>query len=190
MRKEKKKLIATMRNEIAKEPEDDKHRRSRHIVNWFVEKLDKSQKFKMLGCDDCNVSFDRQALVLVPKNTGALKYVAHETTAHMASVFNKCESLLFDQLVKSDKDSLTCWPFELVQFAVTSIAHAFHAKHVICGAVHDDFLNQQFMMPLDKSDFVLVIGCHANHYAMLEVDPKKEKSLFGSPPSMKAQALR
>jgi hypothetical protein len=91
-----------------KEQEDDEHRKSRHIVTWFVGKVDVLQEFKMLGCDDCNVSFDCKAVVLVPKNTEALKYVVHETTGHMASLFNKCESLLFDQLVQKDKESLSC----------------------------------------------------------------------------------
>ena len=47
-----------MKKEIEKEPEDDKHRKSRHITNWFVKKVDRFQEFKMLGCKDCIVSFD------------------------------------------------------------------------------------------------------------------------------------
>jgi plasmid maintenance system killer protein len=161
------------------EQEDDEHRKSRHILNLFVGKVDDLQEYKMLGCDDCNVSFDRTAMVLVPKNSEALKYIAHETTGHMASLFNKCESLLFDQLVQNDKNSLSCWPFELVQFAATSIAHAFHAPHVICGAVDTTFQNQsEFIMQLDKSGIVLVIGCHEHHYALLEADPKKRKVII------------
>jgi hypothetical protein len=186
-REEIQKEIEMMKAVTEKEPEDNKHMKSRHIANWFVEKLDKVKEYKMLGCNDCNVSFDCSAVVLIPKKTEALKYVAYETTAHMESVFNTCEALLFDQLLPKDKYSLTCWPFELAQFAATSIAHAFHAKHVICGAVDSTFEDQsEFKMPLEikgveevNSDMiVLIIGCHEKHYALLEVDPRKRKVII------------
>ena len=173
--------MARMRREIEKEREDDKHRKSRHTTNWFVQKLDQFQEYKMLGCKECIVSFDPQAMVAVPKKIEALKYVSFETTAHMEWNFNQCEAALFHDLVLEDKFSLTCWPFELAQFAATSIAHAFHAKHVICGAVDSSFENQtEFQMPLEIKgpDIVLVIGCHSKHYALLEVVARKRKVII------------
>ena len=101
------------KNEVMKE-EDDEHRKSRHVLNWFLRKVDDLQQVRRLGCEHCNVSLDptKTTVIMVPETKEALRYVAHETRAHMASLFNKCESLLFDELIPEHKDSLSCWPFE------------------------------------------------------------------------------
>jgi len=161
------------------EEEDDEHRKSRHILNWFLRKVDDLQQVRMLGCEHCNVSVDRKTVIMVPETKEALRYVAHETRAHMASLFNKCESLLFDELIPEHKDSLSCWPFEVVLFAAISIAHAFHAPHVFCGAVDTAMSDQtEVRLQLDNRAIVLVIGCHQNHYALLEADPKQRKVII------------
>jgi hypothetical protein len=168
--------------EIGKEPEDDQQTKSRLITNWFVKKVEPLQKYKMLGsCEDCIVSHDPAAMVAVPKNKEALRYVANETMEQMKCKLNQCEALLYDHLVLEDKFSLTCWPFELAQFAAISIAHAFHAKHVICGAVDSTFHDQtEFKMPLEMKGevTVLVIGCHQKHFSLLEVNPRQRKVII------------
>jgi hypothetical protein len=125
---ERRKEIKRMKEEIEKEPEDDKHRKSRHITNWFVQKVDRFQEFKMLGCKECIVSFDPEAIIAVPKKIDALKYVSFETTAHMTCNFNQCEALLFEHLVMQDKFSLTCWPFELASGFALSPAQARRSR--------------------------------------------------------------
>jgi hypothetical protein len=176
--------------EKEEEKEDDEHRKSRHILNWFVKKLDSFQKYKMLSCKHCNVSFDCTSSFTIPIDTRALKYVSYETTSHMASVLNTLDTALFDQMVHEHKKSLTCWPFELVQFAVASIAHAFHAEHVLCGAVDTEMSSPELRMSLankkgnqegitDKGSsdiqIVVVIGYHQEHYALLEINPEKRR---------------
>jgi hypothetical protein len=116
----------------------------------------------------------------IPKNTKVLKYVSFAMTGHMASMLDDQDTALYDELVPKHKESLICWPFELVQFAVVSLAHAFHSKQVMCGAVDTTVSCPELTMPLDVKEekHVLVIGCHEEHYALLEVDTKKRRVII------------
>jgi hypothetical protein len=172
------------------EKESDTNRESQDILNWFIRKLDEFQESKMLVCNECFVSLDRTSACTIPTSTEALKYVEYETTSHMASIFDEEHTALYDKMVAEDKIKLCCWPFQLVQFAVTHIVHAFHAKHVMCGTLDTELNSEAEEMSLsmtegnmevssDKvrrhADVVLVICRHEEDYALLEIETKKRK---------------